>query len=85
MAGHHHPGKFVAPKVRGRGLATVWSAAAWFITVNHRFFIEYRIYQDGGHHFLHHHSWEEPAAIQYLEKLDAKYPGSKLSTANMHH
>jgi hypothetical protein len=76
--GHHHPGKFVVPKVAGRGFVAVWSAAAWF-------FIQYRVYHDGGHHFLHHHAWDEPKVIEYLEKIDKKFPGSRLATQNIHH
>jgi hypothetical protein len=34
---------------------------------------------------LHHHPWEEPKMLEYLKKVDEKYPGSRLSKDNLHH
>ncbi|KAJ3089236.1 hypothetical protein HK102_006847 [Quaeritorhiza haematococci] len=70
-------GGFVPPRIAGRwatklGMSTVW------------FFLMYRFYVDGPHHFLHHHAWEEPEMIHYLEQVDKKW-GTNLATANMHH
>ncbi|KAJ3305533.1 hypothetical protein HDV03_001399 [Kappamyces sp. JEL0829] len=77
--GHYQPplGKFVAPKIAGRGAAVAIGACYWF-------FLGYRIYQDGGHHFLHKHAWEDPRIIKYLDEVDAKY-GTRLGLDNMHH
>ncbi|KAJ8329858.1 hypothetical protein BDV3_004036 [Batrachochytrium dendrobatidis] len=78
---NHHPTpyvrQFVPPKINGRFFTKVYGAACVF-------FIGFRIYHDGGHHFLNHHPWEEPKMIAYLEKVDKKY-GSHLATSNMHH
>ncbi len=32
---------------------------------------------------LHHHPWEEPKMLAYLEKVDEKY-GSRLAKDNIH-
>ncbi|KNC97682.1 uncharacterized protein SPPG_09445 [Spizellomyces punctatus DAOM BR117] len=81
MAGHHHPKPpglgFTAPRVRGVWATKLMMAPVWF-------FVYYRMYHDGPHHFLHKHSWEEPKNIAYLEELDKKY-GTNYATANMHH
>ena len=106
MGGSPHPmkpGVFSPPAVRGRWLSTLLGTSCWF-------FIAYRMYHDGGHHFvcssfvsslplettltlssmpfdpqLHHHPWEEPKMLEYLKKVDEKYPGSRLSKDNLHH
>jgi hypothetical protein len=70
------PGVF-PPMIKGRRLAQVIGACYWF-------FLGYRIYQDGGHYFLHKHSWEEPKVIEYLEKVDKKF-GTRYAIDNMHH
>ncbi|KAJ3073807.1 hypothetical protein HDU98_000659 [Podochytrium sp. JEL0797] len=82
MAGHHgapfNPhGPFVAPKVSGGFSTKVMMAGVWF-------FCLYRMKQDGPHHFLKHHSWEDPKMLAHLEKLDKKY-GTNYATDNMHH
>lgn len=58
-------------------LAKVVGATGWF-------FLMYRFYHDGGHHFLGHHDWDDPEVVCYLESVDAKYPGSRLSVDNIH-
>lgn len=67
----------IIPVIKYRGLAKAIGAGLWT-------FIGIRAYEDGPHHFLHHHSWSEPKAIAYLEKVDAKY-GTSLATDNQHH
>lgn len=51
-------------------------ACAWF-------FVGYRIYHDGPHHFLGKHAWEEARVIKYLEEVDREF-GSTLAVDNMH-
>eukprot|EP00842_Homolaphlyctis_polyrhiza_P001552 jgi/Hompol1/2398/HPOL_005983-RA len=82
MAGHHaHPAStphnFVPPVIKGRNFTRVYGAVAVF-------FLAFRCYYEGGHHFLGHHSWTDPKVIAYLEKVDRRF-GSSLATDNMHH
>ncbi|KAH6582043.1 hypothetical protein BASA60_002171 [Batrachochytrium salamandrivorans] len=78
---NHHPSpyvrQFVPPKIKGRLFTRLYMGTTVF-------FIGFRIYHDGGHHFLGHHPWQEPKMIAYLEKVDKKY-GSSLAIDNMHH
>ncbi|KAJ3159261.1 hypothetical protein HDU86_001864 [Geranomyces michiganensis] len=78
---HHHaprvPGQFVAPHVHGRWGAKLMMVPVWF-------FVMYRTYHDGPHHFLHKHQWEEPKFIAHLEEVDKKF-GTTYATDNMHH
>lgn len=68
--------RFAVPAVKGRGFATLFMASAWF-------FIEYRIYHDGPHHFLHHHAWHDERVLAHLKQVDERF-GSSLATDNMH-
>jgi hypothetical protein len=82
MGGHstgstYKTGVFNPPHVRGRWLATALGATAFFWSF-------YRIYHDGGHHFMGHHPWEDEKVLQYLEKVDEKY-GTRYSKDNLHH
>ncbi|KAJ3325615.1 hypothetical protein HDV06_003433 [Boothiomyces sp. JEL0866] len=80
MAGGQHlpvTGPFIPPKVKGRGFSIFLGAIFWS-------FMGYRIYKDGGHHFLHKHDWEHPRVIEHLEKVDKKY-GTRYALDNMHH
>ena len=84
MGGGHHAttplydarkpfGGFQPPKVRtlpGRLLMGV--AWCWI-------FLKFK--EDGSHHYLRHHSWQDAHMIEYLEKVDKKY-GSKYSVQN---
>lgn len=70
-------GKMTFPAVKGVLGAKVIGGCFWF-------FIGYRIYHDGGHHFLHHHAWHDPKVVKYLENLDLKY-GSNLASVESHH
>jgi hypothetical protein len=70
-------GRFNPPSIKGKGFAVAIGACYWF-------FLGYRAYHDGGHHFLHKHAWEEPRIIKYLDEVDAKY-GTRLGIDNMHH
>jgi hypothetical protein len=45
--GHGKPGEFHPPVVKGRWLAKALGATCWF-------FIFFRMYHDGGHHFVNH-------------------------------
>lgn len=67
---------FVRPVVRGRSIAIAIGTVYWC-------FLGYRMYNDGGHHFLHHHAWDDPRVIKYLDSVDKKYPGSRLGLDNM--
>ncbi|KAI8902166.1 hypothetical protein BC833DRAFT_616980 [Globomyces pollinis-pini] len=63
--------------IKGRGVTIAIGACYWFFLGN-------RIYQDGGHHFLHQHAWERPEVLAHLEKVDKKF-GTRYALDNMHH
>jgi hypothetical protein len=69
--------QFIAPVIKGR-------QAAKLIGATYFFFLGYRCYHDGGHHFLHQHPWEQPKHLEYLDKVDKKY-GTRYGLDNMHH
>ncbi|KAL2913375.1 hypothetical protein HK105_207120 [Polyrhizophydium stewartii] len=78
MGGHAPLSReFVPPKIKGRFMTRIYGAVAVF-------FIGFRCYYEGGHHFLRKHAWEDPKVVAHLEKVDKKY-GSRLALDNMHH
>ncbi|KAJ3128653.1 hypothetical protein HK098_003860 [Nowakowskiella sp. JEL0407] len=70
-------GNFTPPHVHGRWQTKLYMAPIWF-------FVMYRMYYDGGHHFFRHHSWDRPEIIAHLEEVDKKY-GTRYALDNMHH
>ncbi|KAL3894225.1 MAG: hypothetical protein SGCHY_005399 [Lobulomycetales sp.] len=68
-----------------------------FVGATFWFFLMYRMKEDGPHHFGHHvcffpvlvitpsqHPWDEPEVVEYLERVDKRFPGSRLSIDNIH-
>ncbi|KAJ3042280.1 hypothetical protein HDV00_007647 [Rhizophlyctis rosea] len=67
-----------------RRIRQMWKAKAGMALV--WFWVLYRGYHDNfiGHLLHHHHSWDDPKAIAYLEELDKKY-GTRYSIDNYGH